>query len=89
MWILDRDPEIDGKYWIAVRKGTKIDYDIGHWSNDLSKIDQTSFEPNKAGWYYFNNCSIAIRRNVVGWAPIVPCEPEHDGLDSSEYSFFD
>ena len=40
-WNKKTNPTVTGKYLVAVNNGTgKVSFEIGYWSNDLSKIEK-------------------------------------------------
>lgn len=69
-WNKKTNPTVTGKYLVAVNNGTgKVSFEIGYWSNDLSKIDASIFDKGTAGWYTFK-CNDIITYEVLGWMEI-------------------
>jgi hypothetical protein len=90
-WNYGTNPNVSGKYLVAVRQGTHIDYIIGWWSNDLSKIDRALFSTGECGWYNFTSYGIK-KYNVFAWAIIPDVDISHaepNDFDSEDDIFFD
>ena len=90
MWEYVNNPVEDGKYFVAVNNGGgQVSYEIGYWSEDLGKLDPSSFKKDTPGWYYAKAYGVIIYE-VIAWMKIPKVElteEQKERLKSQDYIF--